>query len=89
MFETFRSFFQEPCTLWFNRWGKRDWAYCCDAHDSGYGGFDLAYDRYAYRLMQDEILRECVNQEMRGMGDLMFKGVRLFGWIFMGGKSGS
>ena len=38
--------------------------------------------------MQDEILRECVNQEMRGMGDLMFKGVRLFGWIFMGGKSG-
>ena len=84
MLETLKSFFQEPCTLWFNRWGKRDWGHCCEQHDSGYGGFELAYDRAAYRLMCDEALRDCVDKEMPGMGSLMFRGVRLFGWIFMG-----
>lgn len=83
MFETFRSFFKEPCTLWFNQWGAKNWSHCCEDHDTGYEQFDLAYDRHAYRLMQDEALRECVNQELPGMGDLMFKGVRLFGWFFL------
>ena len=84
LIETLLSFFEEPCTLWLNRWGKRDWSHCCEQHDSGYGGFELAYDRAAYRLMCDQELRDCVDQVMPGMGGVMFLGVRLFGWIFMG-----
>ena len=81
--KTFLSFFRPPCTLWINRWGKKDWSHCCDQHETGYGECDLAYDRAAYRLMCDEELRDCVNEVMPGMGNLMFTGVRIAGRFFV------
>ena len=80
----FWGFFKPPCTLWFNRFpGGLDWSHCCENHDWGYGHYELDYDRYGYRLMQDEELRDCVNEVMPGMGTIMFIGVRLFGWLVM------
>lgn len=54
MLKTLLSFFQPPCTLWFNRWGSKSWAHCCDHHDVGYEQFELDYDRAAYKLMLEE-----------------------------------
>jgi len=81
---SFKTILQEPCTWWFNHlWGWRDWSHCCEAHDKGYGNCELDYDRYAYRLMHDEELRDCVNKILPGMGTFMFWGVRIFGRFFM------
>lgn len=89
MIKTLKSLFAEPCTMWFNRWGRHDWSHCCKDHDDGYGKFKLPYDRYAYRFMKDEELRDCVNKVAPGMGSLMFAFVRAFGWFFMRGRDGN
>jgi len=71
------------CTGWPDGIGRYRWDHCCKAHDDGYQHYTLDYDRYGYRLMQDEELRDCVNRVLPGMGTLMFYGVRIFGELCM------
>lgn len=61
------------CSYWFNGW----WKGCCIQHD-----YDCA-DAYVAmnendRSNADKVLRECVNKELKGMGSIMFSGIRSF-----------
>jgi len=85
IFKDILSIFKEPCTLWFNRLLGRDWSHCCINHDDEYGSAELSYDKEFFRLMYDEELKDCVNKEFKGMGNVMFIGVRMFGRFFIAG----
>lgn len=85
----------EPCTLWPNKWKDKDWSHCCEDHDEDYEG--ISYDKVFFMMLAEEMgvpydarfkrwladmrLRRCVNKVLPKMGDVMYCGVRIFGWI--------
>lgn len=72
------------CTLFPDRFLWWDWSHCCEEHDNDY--FDvslLPYDKEFFRQLVDEELKNCVNKILPGLGDIMYKGVRVFGRFFL------
>ncbi len=68
---------RDYCTLWFDRLGDYDISGCCLIHDEEYE------DPHIPREEADENLRKCVNQVTKSnIGNIMYVGVRAFGWIF-------
>lgn len=68
---------KDYCTLFFDKIGDYDISGCCIMHDEEYEDFDIP------REVADENLRLCVNQTTKSkIGNIMFLGVRVFGWFF-------
>ncbi len=65
------------CTLFFDKIKDYDISGCCRMHDEEYE------DPNVDRKKADNDLKECVNKVTNSnIGDAMFIGVRVFGWIF-------
>ncbi len=71
MFDWLASFNQD-CTFWFDRILWWDWSACCIQHD-----YD--YSIQVLKELADEKLRDCVNNVLIGMGNVMWIGVSAFG----------
>ena len=68
---------KDYCTLFFDKINDYDIGGCCLIHDEEYN------DKYISRKQSDTNLRDCVNRSSNSkIGNLMFLGVRTFGWFF-------
>ena len=68
---------KDYCTLFFDKIKDYDISGCCMIHDDDYMNADVS------RKDADEHLKICVNNTTgTRLGDIMFLGVRIFGWIF-------
>lgn len=68
---------KDYCTLFFDKINDYDISGCCLIHDQEYR------DPNVSRYKSDRNLRLCVNNVSHSrIGDFMYLGVRIFGWIF-------
>jgi hypothetical protein len=68
---------KDYCTLFFDKIRDYDLSGCCLIHDEGYE------DQNISRKENDYNLKICVNNVTHSkLGNLMYLGVRTFGWIF-------